>query len=184
MSDTDPRRPLLLLDVDGPLNPFAARLNQRPWGYSTYYFRPPSWVAHQRARGVRDTGTLRVRLKAAHGTKLRALPYELVWATAWGVDANAYIGPVLGLPELPVIEWPDGFRSGTDGLLWKTRRVVEWAEGRPFAWVDDAITERERSFVARHHTGPALLHQVSPRKGMRRADFAALAAWAERRSEP
>ena len=26
------------------------------------------------------------------------------------------------------------------GLCWKTRPLVEWAAGRPFAWVDDEIT--------------------------------------------
>jgi len=121
---------------------------------------------------------LRVRLKPAHGPLLTALPYELVWATTWMHDANTCVGPVLGLPVLPVIEWPELFRRDRDGLYWKTRDIVDWADGRPFAWIDDHITDRDREFVSAHHRGPALLHRVSPRRGLRATDFAALAAWA------
>lgn len=34
------------------------------------------------------------------------MPYELVWAATRGHDANTMIGPVLGLPELPVVGLP------------------------------------------------------------------------------
>ncbi|MGI5351633.1 hypothetical protein ACQEU8_26145 [Streptomyces sp. CA-250714] len=171
-------RPLLMLDVDGPLNPFAARWPRRPRGYRTHRMLPASYVARREAAG-RDSRPLRVRLNAAHGERLLGLGYDLVWATAWGTEANEYIGPLLGLPRLPVIEWGDEIVPELDGLLFKTRHVVAWAAGRPFAWVDDALTARERRFVGAHHPGPALLHHVDPRRGLREDDFTALARWAE-----
>ncbi|MDJ1133176.1 hypothetical protein [Streptomyces iconiensis] len=178
-------RPLLFLDVDGPLNPFAARLdprlNPRMRGYRTHHLTPPAYAARL-AAGGRTAKPVRVRLNPAHGAELLRLGFDLVWATAWGADANTCIGPLIGLPRLPVIEWPDMGRPELepelDGLLWKTRRLVAWSEGRPFAWVDDAITRTERRFVSARHPGPALLHQVDPRLGLRTGDFTALARWA------
>ncbi|MQY12439.1 hypothetical protein SRB5_25730 [Streptomyces sp. RB5] len=161
-------RPVLLLDVDGPLNPFAAKRHRRPRGYTTHRFPVPEVPK-----------PLRVWLRPEHGPRLLALPYDLVWATTWMHDANTHIGPVLGLPTLPVIEWPELHTVELDGLQWKTRHILRWAAGRPFAWVDDEITAREQRFFAAHHEGPALAHFVDPRRGLVDEDFAALAAWAD-----
>jgi len=166
-------KPLLLIDVDGPLNPYAAKPSRRPDGYQTHRMRPTGWEQPWQK-------PLRVWLNPAHGPALRALPFDLVWCTTWAAEANEWIAPHIGLPSLPVIEWPDGAqRLRADGVFWKTERVVEWAAGRPFAWVDDDFTDLDREFVAASHDGPALLHWVSPREGLLEPDFAALAAWAE-----
>ncbi|MEV6103385.1 HAD domain-containing protein [Streptomyces sp. NPDC051940] len=164
-------RPLLLLDVDGPLNPYAAQPERRPAGYTTHRFTAP--LGHGGAR------PLRVWLSPAHGPRLLGLPYELVWATTWMHGANTHIAPVLGLPELPVIEWPELFAVEPDGVHWKAPHILRWAAGRAFAWVDDEITDADERFFAAHHPGPALLHHVDPRRGLRDEDFAALAAWAD-----
>lgn len=43
-------------------------------------------------------------------------------------------------PELPVVDWPDESEADEPAALhWKTRALVDWAAGRPFAWVDDEI---------------------------------------------
>lgn len=49
---------------------------------------------------------------------------------------------------------------------------------RPFAWVDDEQTEADRVYVDAHHEGPALLHHVDPRIGLRDDDLLALADFA------
>ncbi|MET8829279.1 hypothetical protein ABZX40_33050 [Streptomyces sp. NPDC004610] len=179
---------MLLVDVDGPLNPYAAKPHRRPEGYGTHRILTPRWKAAERRRlaerGMpgRTVRPLRVWLDPAHGPALRALPFDLVWATTWEEEANTYIGPVLGLPELPFIAW-SGQRAEPgdgDGVFWKTPEVVAWARGRAFAWVDDEVTEADREWVQRHHAGPALLHRVDPRRGLTGEDFAALAAWAAR----
>ncbi|MFB7357951.1 hypothetical protein [Streptomyces gardneri] len=157
--------PLLFLDVDGPLIPFGAR----DGAYPTYPPAPPPSVS-----------PLLARLDPAHGARLAALPYELVWATTWEEDANAWIAPRLGLPDLPLVRWPDapGEEEWVPGLHWKAPALVAWAAGRPFAWVDDEIGAVDREWVAASHPGRALLHRVDPRRGLGEADYAALAAWA------
>ncbi|UIX35314.1 hypothetical protein [Streptomyces sp. GQFP] len=171
-------RPLLLLDVDGPLNPFRARL-LRPHGYVTCRMHPPNWSARQKPGSRRLRRGLRIRLHPSHGARLLALPYDLAWATVWMHGANKMIGPAIGLPaDLPVIEFTNMFAEDPDGLFWKTRRVVEWADGRPFAWVDDMITDLDVRHVAEHHPGQALLLRIDPRKGLREREFAELERWA------
>ncbi|MEO5873862.1 MAG: HAD domain-containing protein [Streptosporangiaceae bacterium] len=73
-------RPLLFLDVDGPLLPFGEdpRHEQRDAA-------PGSQLA---------------RLDPQVGPRLAALPCALVWATTWEDQANAEIAPRLGLPAL------------------------------------------------------------------------------------
>ncbi|MFJ3204324.1 hypothetical protein [Streptomyces sp. NPDC086989] len=160
-----PPLPLLYLDVDGPLIPFGASSEELPDGYPTYGARP-------------DANPLLARLDPALGPRLLALPCELVWATTWMADANAWVAPRIGLPELPVMAWPEPTEDdGPELMHWKTRTLVDHAAGRPFVWVDDEITAADRNWVATHHPGRALLHRVDPRFGLGPADFATVAAW-------
>lgn len=172
-------RPLLLIDVDGPLNPWAAPPHRRPEGYQTHRMRPTGWEQPWQK-------PLRVWLNPTHGTALQALPFELVWCTTWAHEANEWISPHIGLPELPVITWPEGvktptspYRKSEPAVFWKTTTVVEYAAGRPFAWIDDDLTDLDREYVGAHHDGPALLHWVSPRTGLLQPDYDALTAWAK-----
>jgi hypothetical protein len=75
-------------------------------------------------------------------------------------DANDVIAPLLGLPALAVVDWPESDEDGP--LHWKTRVLVSWAAGRSFVWVNDEITAVDRAWVAAHHQGPALLQRVDP----------------------
>ncbi|KFG03599.1 MULTISPECIES: hypothetical protein [Streptomyces] len=183
-------RPLLYLDVDGPLNPYAAKPERRPAGYTTHRMKPRGWLAQHPGQPEAYVKPLRVWLNPEHGRQLLQLAalFDVTWATTWAGEANTCIAPVLGLPELPVVEWPAGpGPSGpprvpgtvaNPGIFWKTRRLVEHAAGRPFAWVDDEIGPADREFVAAHHHGSALLHRVDPRLGLRDPDFTTLAAFA------
>jgi hypothetical protein len=54
---------------------------------------------------------------------------------------------------------------------------VTWAAGRPFAWVDDEITDADRDWVSAHHGGRALFHRVESFQGLADEDFAALDQW-------
>nr|WBO77250.1 hypothetical protein SBE_000759 [Streptomyces sp. SBE_14.2] len=161
-------RPLLFLDVDGPLNPWAAQPERRPEGYTTIRVPQPD-----RRR------PLRVWLNPTHGPSLQALDYELCWATTWMAAANQWIAPVLGLPELPYVDFGENlFAQRPDGVHWKTPALVEYAQGRPFAWIDDEQTAPDTEYVTTHHPAPALLHHVNPRIGLRDPDFAVLKEFA------
>ncbi|MFD9572515.1 HAD domain-containing protein [Streptomyces sp. NPDC059982] len=167
-------KPLLLIDVDGPLNPYAAQPERRPEGYTTHRMTPRAWTAAGHGK------PLRVWLHPGHGAELLTLAdaYELVWATTWKDEANDWIGPVLGLPRLPFIDWPQMHGRAPRGTFWKTQYVLEYAAGREFAWIDDDITPADREYVDRLHPAHALLLRVDERIGLRRTDFDALAGWA------
>lgn len=166
------RRPVVFLDVDGPLIPFGGVPEQYPDGYPTYPSAPGTPA---------DANPLVARINPELGARLAALPCDLVWATTWMADANDSVSPRIGLPPLAVVTWREV--SDTDeqdqrhGLHWKTRTLVEWAAGRPFAWVDDEITDSDRAWVSAHHRGQALLRRVDPRHGLVEADFVALHEW-------
>ena len=155
---------LLFLDVDGTLLPFGAA--------GAY----PAYAPRFEVPGVRDSHPLLSRVDPALGARLAALDCELVWATTWMDDANVCLAPWLGLPQLPLVDWPDEEEFPAP-LHWKTRPLVDWAAGRPFVWVDDEITDVDRAWVAGHHPERALLHRVDHRHGLTDADFSVLEEW-------
>ncbi|MEU6976849.1 HAD domain-containing protein [Streptomyces sp. NPDC046371] len=157
-------RPLLFLDVDGPLIPFGG-----PGPHPAYAPEPPP-----------DAHPLLRRVDPAHGRRLTALGCELVWATTWTDEANDVLAPRLKLERLPVVHWPDEEQepgAGAAGLHWKTRALAAWAAGRRYVWLDDEITRADRDWVTTCHTAPALLHRIDPQRGLTEADYAAVAAW-------
>ncbi|MFJ8538700.1 HAD domain-containing protein [Streptomyces sp. NPDC093591] len=162
---------LLFIDIDGTLLPFGA---ERPYPVHEPRFPLPQSAADHPLLARVDPA-LGVRL-----ARLAALGCELVWATTWMDDANTTLAPWLGLAPLPVLDWPDEGEEpwlGPHGLHWKTRPLVAWAGGRPFAWVDDEISDADRAWVAAHHPAPALLHRVDHRYGLTARDFTVLEEW-------
>ncbi|MCR6484184.1 HAD domain-containing protein [Amycolatopsis sp. OK19-0408] len=149
-------QPLLFLDVDGPLIPFGGGKHET---FTTADLGNP----------------LLSRVDPSLGPLLLALGCDLVWATTWFEEANECVAPLLGLPPLPVLDFPD--EPTPPRRHWKTHRIVERAAGRPFVWIDDETTAADRSWVAAHHPGPALLHTVTASEGLTAADLATIAAW-------
>ncbi|ELP68307.1 hypothetical protein ACKI1I_00095 [Streptomyces turgidiscabies] len=178
-------RPLLFLDVDGPLNPYAAQPERRPVGYTTLRVPHNSGTSDEHRGLSSRRRPLRVWLNPEHGRSLLQLGYELCWATTWMDKANRWIAPVLGLPELPFVDFGDAlFQDRPDGIHWKTAPLVDYADGRAFAWVDDEQSVLDQAYVAAHHHGPGLLHHVNPRIGLLEDDFRTLADFAESLDTP
>jgi hypothetical protein len=161
-------KPLLLIDVDGPLNPYANSHNQLRKGK---VFHPYKLLG------------FKVWLSRWHGEELLKLAdlYDLVWCTTWEHDANSLIGPRIGLPRLPVIEFNKTWKLPTraDGTYFKTHEVAKWVTGRPFAWVDDEVSQWDDAFFQDVCEAPYLLRKIDPVVGLADEDFVALRAWAE-----
>jgi HAD domain in Swiss Army Knife RNA repair proteins len=152
--------PLLLLDVDGVLNPFAAA--GCPPGYAEHNFFP---------------GEDPVRLCAGHGEWLRELGrrFEVVWATAWETEANRLIAPRLGIAELPVITFPPIPFEPLDKLPAVSGFVAE----SPLVWIDDALGPQVHDWAARRRA-PTLLIDADPAVGLTRPMVERCLSWAAR----
>jgi hypothetical protein len=155
--------PLVLIDVDGVLNPL-----ERSPGYQRYRATP---------NGI----TYRLLLNPRHGPLLTGLAdatgAELIWATYWRDAANEWIGSRIGLPQLPAIPIPPrDARYSLGG--WKVLHVAEWIRGRPFVWLEDEPDVAEE-LAARPDVGPHLVVPVDPEEGLTDAHVARARHWLE-----
>ena len=154
--------PLLLLDVDGVLNPFAAPAC------------PAGYTEHELFSGEEP-----VRICAAHGAWLRELAthYEIVWATAWGDEANQLLAPLLQLPGLPVIRFPPVPFCPRD----KLPAIIRYAGHRPLAWIDDMHPPEAHAWASKR-CAPTLLISIDPAEGLTRPVIEQALQWADDQS--
>ena len=146
--------PLLLLDVDGVLNPFP----DTPDGYAEHAFFPDDDEP--------------VRLHPAHADWLRELmaDFEIAWASAWGDAANEHICSAFGLPAFRVVALPE--------TPFEPREKVPGVAAFVGDWVDDVVTQEARAWSA-GRSAPTLLVEVSSSSGLTREIVDRLKAWAE-----
>lgn len=164
-------KPMLLIDIDGPLNPCAQSNTKLRKGkqYTMYNYR-----------GFQN---YQVWLRKEHGRQLLALAdvFDLVWATTWEEEANIFVGPKLGLPELPFIPFKKLCppQPPVAGIHWKTAVINAYAYSRPFAWVDDECTGNDMLYLAQWHPHPWLVKKIDPAVGLVDKDFVELREWVE-----
>jgi hypothetical protein len=159
--NTEPSaRPLLAVDVDGVISLFD--FDELPERES---------VRWELVDGIVHCISL------AAGERLRRLAdaFELVWATGWEERANDYLPRILGLPELPYLEFDGAARFGT--AHWKLGPLTDYAGERPLAWVDDSFDESCFEW-AEGREAPTLLVPTEHHLGLEESQTEALLSWA------
>ena len=149
--------PVLLLDLDGVLNPFAASACLD--GYEERVFfagEPPE------------------RYCVAHGGWIRELSAvtDVWWATGWGANANELYLPLLGVKPLPAV----GFPPVPFEPELKVPAIAAAVGDRPAAWIDDNHTAAGRRWAA-ERAAPTLLVPIDPATGWTRADVESVLDW-------
>lgn len=157
-------KPYLLVDVDGVLAPVV--FGPAPPGFEMHTVRALTGTDHD------------VWLNPEHGAWLRMLAelYELVWATGWEHEAHRLLGPLLGLPEMPVIEFTNRPVFGVP--LWKLPDVIEFVGDAPAAWIDDDIDVVVEQWAAEREAA-TLLIRTDREVGFMRDHVAQLVEFAE-----
>jgi hypothetical protein len=150
--------PILLLDVDGVLNPFGAQ------AYGDHY------VAHDLFPGEDP-----VHVARTHGDMIRRLAtvFELAWATGWNDEANSLLAPLLEIAQLPVVTMPAIPFEPRE----KVPAVHAYAGDRPVAWIDDLHTAEGQAWAATR-TAPTLLLSTTPSIGLTAEHVQTALAWA------
>jgi hypothetical protein len=151
-------RPLLLLDIDGVLNPWAAATC--PEGFSEHILFPKDDEPH--------------RFSELHGEWIRDLDrsFEVVWASAWGMVANRLLAPILAIPAFQWVPFPPTpFPPAT-----KVPAIATFVGNRPTAWVDDGLGPDAWEWASRR-PAPTLLLPIDPAVGLRLEDVAQLESW-------
>ncbi|HZU72467.1 MAG TPA: HAD domain-containing protein [Acidimicrobiales bacterium] len=152
-------RPLLFVDIDGVLNPYAAP--SCPEGYVERVLFPDEEP---------------VRLCVRHREWLIALAevYDLVWATAWNEADRTVLTSILALPAFAgAIELPNGPFDPRE----KVPAVERLAGNRPLAWVDDMLGPEAWTWSS-ERSEPTLLLPVDPAVGLTEDDVKSLLDWA------
>jgi hypothetical protein len=159
MNQSPSKPPILFVDVDGVISLFGFPSNYPPPG--SFHF----------VDGVMHC------INEACGPRLTRLGerYELVWATGWEERANDYLPRILGLPELPYLEFDGTARFGT--AHWKLGPLDEYAGERALAWVDDSFDQSCFDW-AEEREAPTLLVPTEPNIGLEEAQTEAMLAWA------
>lgn len=151
-------RPLLLLDVDGVLNPFDAV--RCPSGFAEHDLFPDEEP---------------VRVNPGHGAWITELGdvYDVAWATFWNENANRLLVPVLGIAPLPILTMP----SAPCHPSAKVPLIAEFCRDRPAVWIDDAQTPEALTWSG-NRTEPTLLIPIDPAVGLTRHSVDQALAWA------
>jgi len=161
----EPPGPLVLVDVDGVLNPARSHA---PGYRANWVF--PAGLAH------------RLLLNPSHGPMLTELAEvtgaELVWATYWRNRANTWVAPRVGLPSLRFVPIPRRWRPHprSSAGSWKACHVAAWVGQWPFVWFEDdadAVADLARQPGLGRH----LVVKVDPVTGLTGAHLEQARAW-------
>ncbi|MFT5202791.1 MAG: hypothetical protein ACI9C1_002186 [Candidatus Aldehydirespiratoraceae bacterium] len=142
------RKPLLLLDIDGVLNP---TVTNPPPGYTSNLLN-----GHQ------------FHVSDMHLERLRKLApsADFAWASTWEDVANASVGVALELPHLSFIRFGDDRTADT----WKLPYVDQFVSNRALIWAEDNLYLDAFTW-AEQRASPTLLVKPSSSVGLTEAHF-------------
>jgi hypothetical protein len=156
-------KPVLAVDVDGVISLFG-------------FDEPPDRTI---ARFELIDGMVHC-ISLASGERLLRLAehYELIWATGWEERANDTLPAILGIPELPALNFDGAARFGS--AHWKLGPLNEYCKGRPMAWIDDSFDESCYDWARMRQAAgePTLLVPTESDRGIEEVQVEALAGWA------
>lgn len=177
LPEDDPR-PLLLIDVDGVLN--ALPRHAKPQLYDVHRVTVSNGLAF----------TVRFRKDLPELLFALTKHFVPVWCTMWDHEANLYLAPLLGLPDLPVVLCHDNARDlawsdKTRTLHHKVDPILNSVGNRAFAWIDDEITEFDEAWAAKRsdEEAPTMVLKIDERSGLLEHHVDKLIAWAKARQE-
>jgi hypothetical protein len=155
-----PPKPILAVDVDGVISLFG-------------FDEPPD---RSLARFELVDGMVHC-ISTAAGERLHRLrdDFDLVWATGWEDRANDSLAPMLGLPELPFLNFDGAARFGS--AHWKLGPLNEYAGDRALAWIDDSFDDSCLQW-ANQRPAPTLLVPTESAYGLEEAHTESLLGWA------
>jgi hypothetical protein len=151
-------RPLLLLDVDGVINPYGTP--EPPVGFTDHHLFP---------------GEEPVRVNPTHGAWITEAGkvVDIAWASTWNEEANELLAPLLRIAPLPLVRMPPPPFDPNE----KVPRIDAYAETRPAAWIDDIHTPLAHRWAA-ERAAPTLLITADPAIGLTRESIDRVIAWA------
>ena len=140
--------PLLLLDVDGVLNPVGSSV-------------PPGY------RSVHRSG-FEFLVSDDHAAALKSMSelVEIVWASTWEDNANKSIGEELGLSPRRFVS----FSADRTEPTWKLPDVEAFVGDRPLVWIDDELFDDAFRW-ANERQAPSLLIRPNSSVGVRSRHF-------------
>ena len=161
LTESKPKLPLLLVDIDGVISLFA------------FEGAPPPMGSFHSIDGIPHF----LSARAAEHLLVLSSCFELAWASGWEEKANEYLPHLLGLPELPHLSFEG--KVGRTNAHWKLDSIEAYAGDRPLAWIDDAFNEACHEW-ADGRVEPTLLVQTTPSEGLTQREAAILEGWAQR----
>lgn len=160
---------VLILDIDGNINPFYARATlednpERLPGFREHSIQDESYGD---ARVFLQTEELRASL-----LRLRELGVELIWGSAWNESSNLILRMLFpeGMANWPTIIFPDEVPFSFEIQTWKLETVRSFIEENyhssvPLIWLDDEVFADAQSWLE-SRTVPSLLIRPERHRGL------------------
>lgn len=170
---TQPRA-VLILDIDGTINPYAARtiLSERPEALPGYEEHSLQDEHYGEARVFLQTAVLRAAIQ-----RLQHSGVELLWGSAWNESSNFILRMLFpeGMEDWPTIVFPEEIDFSFSVQSWKLSTVREfieahYAETVPLIWADDEIFDDAKGWLT-GRSGSGLLLRTDRHRGLTEAHW-------------